>query len=59
MTAKKKIKERLEELAQAIRPDNKLVENVMSCIAARPVAESGRIEKLSAKLKDFCKISDF
>ncbi len=50
MTAKKKIEEGLEKLARAIRSDDELVENVMSRIAARPVGESGRIEKVSAKL---------
>jgi hypothetical protein len=50
MTATKKIEEGLEELAQAIRPDDKLVENVMSRIASRPVGGSVRIKKLSAKL---------
>jgi len=45
MTAKKDIENRLEELGQAIGTDESLVENVMSRIKAKPIAESNRIER--------------
>jgi outer membrane lipoprotein-sorting protein len=38
MTSEETLKERLEELAQAISPDEKLIENVMSRINATPIA---------------------
>ncbi|HUS72627.1 MAG TPA: hypothetical protein VMY06_06120, partial [Sedimentisphaerales bacterium] len=50
MTDKEIIEERLEKLGQAIGSDDSLVENVMSCIDAKPFGETKRIKKLSAKL---------
>jgi len=50
MTAEETLEKRLEKLAQAITPDDKLVENVMSRIDTKSVGESERIEKLSTKL---------
>lgn len=38
MTSEETIKEKLEELAQAIRPDEKLIENVMNRINATPIS---------------------
>jgi hypothetical protein len=49
MTAEETIEKRLEKLAQAITPDDKLVENVMSRIDTKSIGESKRIEKLSTK----------
>ena len=40
MTSKKTIEEKLEKLAQAISTDETLIENVMSRIDAKPVADS-------------------
>jgi len=40
MTSKETIEERLEKLAQAISPDEALIENVMSRINATPIASS-------------------
>jgi hypothetical protein len=50
MTAEEEIKKRLEELAKAIPPDETLVKNVMSSIAAKPIVESSRISKSKNKL---------
>jgi hypothetical protein len=50
MTSKETVEEKLKNLAQSIRPDDKLFENVMSRIDTKPFAHSRRIEKLSAKL---------
>jgi len=50
MTSKETIEEKLEKLAQAITPDNKLVENVMSRIDAEPIGESSGIWNLRNKL---------
>ncbi len=50
MTTKETIEEKLEELGQAIGSDDSLVENVMGSIDAKPIGESERIKKLSAKL---------
>jgi len=50
MTAEETIEEKLEKLAQAISPDESLVENVMSRIDTKPTSESERIEKLRTKL---------
>lgn len=47
MTSKEPIEKRLEKLAQAIRPDETLIENVMSRINTKSIGES---EKLSTKL---------
>jgi hypothetical protein len=49
MTAKETIEKRLEKLAQAIGPDESLIENVMSRIETKSIGESERIEKLSTK----------
>jgi len=49
MTAKETIEQRLEKLAQAISPDETLIENVMSRIDTKSIGESERIEKLSTK----------
>jgi hypothetical protein len=49
MTAEETIEQRLEKLAQAIGPDETLIENVMSRIETKSVGESERIEKLSTK----------
>ena len=49
-TAKEPIEKRLKKLAQAIGPDDKLIENVMNRIDTKSISESERIEKLSAKL---------
>ncbi len=50
MTAEEEINKRLEELAKAIPPDETLVKNVMSSIAAKPIGESSRISKSKNKL---------
>ncbi len=50
MTAEETIEKRLEKLAQAISPDETLVENVMSRIDNKSMGESERIKKLSTKL---------
>ena len=50
MTAEETIEKRLEKLAQAISPDDKLIENVMNRIDTKSMGESERIEKLSTKL---------
>ena len=50
MTAEETIEKRLEKLAQAISPDETLIENVMNRIDAKSIGESKRIEKLSPKL---------
>ncbi len=50
MTAKEPIEEKLEKLAQAIGPDETLVENVMNHIDTKSIGESERIEKLRTKL---------
>ena len=50
MTAEETIEEKLEKLAQAIGPDDKLIENVMNRIDTKSISESERIEKLSTKL---------
>ncbi len=50
MTAEETIEKRLEKLAQAISPDETLIENVMSRIDAKPIGESERIKKLSTKI---------
>jgi len=47
MTSKEPIEKRLEKLAQAIVPDETLIENVMSRINTKSIGES---EKLSTKL---------
>ncbi|MFB0524394.1 MAG: tetratricopeptide repeat protein, partial [Phycisphaerae bacterium] len=44
-TGQKNIENRLEELGQAIGSDEPLVDNVMSGIDTRTIAESGRIER--------------
>ena len=49
MIAKETIEEKLEELAQAISPNETLIENIMSRIDTKSVGESERIEKLSTK----------
>lgn len=49
MTAEETIEKRLEKLAQAIAPDETLVENVMSRIETKSIGGSERIEKLSTK----------
>ena len=49
MTAEE-IKKRLEELAKAIPPDEILVKNVMSSIAAKPIGEYNRISRSKNKL---------
>ena len=49
MTSKEPIEKRLEKLAQAITPDETLIENVMSRIETKSIGESERIEKLSTK----------
>jgi len=49
MTADNEIEKRLEKLAQAIRSDETLIENVMNRIDAKSIGESERIEKLSTK----------
>jgi hypothetical protein len=49
MTAEETLEKRLEKLAQAISPDETLVENVMSRIETKSIGESERIEKLSTK----------
>jgi hypothetical protein len=49
MTAEETLEKRLEKLAQAIGPDETLIENVMSRIETKSVGESERIEKLSTK----------
>ena len=49
MTAEETLQKRLEKLAQAIRPDETLIENVMSRIETKSIGESERIEKLSTK----------
>ncbi len=50
MTVKETIEKRLEKLAQAITPDETLIENVMNRIDAKSIGESKRIEKLNPKL---------
>ncbi len=45
MTGQKNIENKLEELGQAIGSDESLVDNVMSGIDARIIAESNRIER--------------
>lgn len=50
MTAKEPIEEKLEKLGQAIGTDDSLVENVMSRIDARPIAEASKTDKLKNKL---------
>jgi len=50
MTAEETIEKRLEKLAQAISPDETLIENVMSRIETKSTDKSERIKKLSAKL---------
>ena len=50
MTAEETIEKRLEKLAQAISPDETLIENIMSRIDAKPIGESERIKKLSTKI---------
>lgn len=45
MTAKDNIEKKLEELGQAIGPDDSVVESVMSRVHAEPVGESERVEK--------------
>ena len=45
MTGKNNLQDKLEELGQAIGSDESLVENVMSGINARTIAESNRIER--------------
>ncbi len=50
MTPKETIEEKLEKLAQAIGPDETLIEDVMSRIDTKSIGESERIEKLSTKL---------
>jgi len=50
MTSQKKIEEKLEKLAKAIAPDEKLVANVMSRIDAIPIAAPKENEKLNTKL---------
>jgi len=50
MTIKETVEEKLEKLGQAIGSGDSLVENVMSCIDAKPFGEPKRIKKLSAKL---------
>ena len=50
MTAEEEIKKRLEELTKAIPPDEMLVKNVMSSITAKPIGESGIINKSKSKL---------
>ena len=45
MTDKETIEKKLEKLAQAIGPDETLVENVMSRIDAKPIGESKRIKR--------------
>ena len=50
MTSQKTIEEKLEKLAKAIAPDEKLVANVMSRIDAIPIAAPKENEKLNAKL---------
>jgi len=49
MTAEETIEKRLEKLAQAISPDETLIENVMNRIDTKSISESERIEKLSTK----------
>jgi hypothetical protein len=49
MTAEETLEKRLEKLAQAIGPDETLIENVMSRIETKSIGESERIEKLSTK----------
>jgi len=49
MTAEETIEKRLEKLAQAISPDETLIENVMSRIDTKSTGEPVRIEKLSTK----------
>ncbi len=49
MTAEETLQKRLEKLAQAISPDETLIENVMSRIETKATGESERIEKLSTK----------
>jgi len=50
MTARKNIEDKLEELGQAIGSDESLIENVMSRIDAKPIAESNRTDKSKNKL---------
>lgn len=50
MTARKNIEDKLEELGQAIGSDESLVENVMSRIDAKPIAESNKTGKSKNKL---------
>ena len=50
MSTPKNMENELEELGQAIGPDESLVGNVMSRIDARPVAESNQTDKSKNKL---------
>jgi len=50
VTAEEEIKKRLEELTKAIPPDETLVKNIMSSIAAKPIGKSSRISKSRNKL---------
>jgi hypothetical protein len=50
MTTKDNLEEKLEELSQAIGSDESLVENVMSSIDAKPIAEPNRTDKSKNKL---------
>ncbi len=50
MTAKEPIEKRLKKLAQAIAPDETLVENVMSRIDAISFGKPGKTKKTKNKL---------
>jgi hypothetical protein len=50
MTSEETIEEKLKNLAHLISPEDKIVENVMSRIDAMTVGESGRIEKMGARV---------
>ena len=50
MTSEESIEEKLKNLARLISPEDKIVENVMSRIDAMTVGESGRIEKVGARV---------
>jgi len=46
MTARYDLEEKLEKLGQAIGSDESFVENIMSCINARPIGQAQRYNKL-------------
>ena len=50
MMAKETIEQKLEKLAQTIAPEETLVKNVMSRIAAKPIGESSGVSKSKNKL---------